>query len=314
MSNNITATEDTRILQTLNLLQYKVKKMKRIRTFLFIGAILTMLMSFVVSDISTLFAVLSIGLIITALVFTFRMASARNEVKAYISDNVVKACLDEVFDLDYYAHAKHIPENSISEAGLIDDWDECFGSDHFTGKYKNINIECSDIELIEVRKEKDPETDDEHEVRTTKFKGVWMICDFNKKLSAKLWINERKKSLLGKYVKNKSNIDIETENQAFNDQFHVRSFDGHTAFYVLTPQFMEKIMKTDMKSKGETNLFFNEGKVHIAIHNNRDSFEVSHKDKGLKDLNLLRGRFKQEISYLTDIVDELLTNQYFSAE
>ena len=67
---------------------------------------------------------------------------------------------------------------------------------------------------------------------------------------------------------------METENLAFNEQFQILTNDAHSAFYTLTPHFMEHILSADNMANGRTMLCFDEDRVHIAIDNNRDSFEI----------------------------------------
>jgi hypothetical protein len=167
----------------------------------------------------------------------------------------------------------------------------------------------SDIHLEDVTTDSDG---DEH--RETVFKGQWLICGLGKKLPATVRIREKlerqgvAKRLFGDRANEKS--DIVTDNAAFNQQFQIQTDDPHTAFYVLTPHFMEFIVAADMQAHARTYLCFSDDSVQIAIHNGYDSFEIGKNSAEIKDIPVLRQRIQREIGYITSILDELFKNEY----
>lgn len=234
------------------------------------------------------------------------------QAKTLLSDNITRDILMEVFDECNYDAKSRLPDELIIEAALVPNWDEAYGSDLISGKYKGHNIKFSDIVLAE---EKEKESDDGAAVTTSnvKFKGQWMVLELGREIPAKLRLRENiersgtlSKKLFGERFKNKS--DVETENEEFNKRFQILTEDPHNAFYILTPHFMEFIIKADDAAKAETNLCFIENRVHIACHTGKDSFELKKNDGS--DIDALRTRMKAELYYITSIVDELLKNEY----
>ena len=227
--------------------------------------------------------------------------SYRGRMKRLVSANIVRDALSEVFEECSYSHNEHIPGTDVSEAALIPKWDEIYGSDLVEGKYKGRGIRFSDVKLIEV-KERIKINGKNRDKRVIVFKGQWLVCDLGRELPSQLRVSEKAFSLF------KGKSDVETESTAFNEKFRIQTDNSHTAFYILTPHFMEFILAADAKADARVFLSFHSNKMHIALQNNRDSFEL--KGKKIGDIPALRTAVKADIQYLLSILDELFQNDY----
>jgi hypothetical protein len=138
------------------------------------------------------------------------------------------------------------------------------------------------------------------------------VLEAKKPLAHMLRLRERKQRKLGDGYK-KTKDDVDTENEAFNAKFEILTSDPHTAFYVLTPHFMEAIVAADERANARTYLCFMGSKIHIAVDTGRDSFEAK-RGADIKNLPALRERIKGEVKYITEIADELLQNKYLFGE
>ena len=58
---------------------------------------------------------------------------------------------------------------------------------------------------------------------------------------------------------------IQTENEAFQKRFQVYAEDEHNAYYILTPQRMEKIMEFADAVEGQISLVFYDEKLFAAV-------------------------------------------------
>lgn len=67
----------------------------------------------------------------------------------------------------------------------------------------------------------------------------------------------------------KAENEIHTENETFNSRFSVYASDEHNAYYILTPQRMEKIMSFADNINGQVSLVFIDDKLFVATR--RDS-------------------------------------------
>lgn len=248
-------------------------------------------------------ATVALGFVVLFVSFNV-WTSSSSELKKMLGQNITKPILEGIFQVIDYSPESGISVDLIRSSNLIHHWDTYSGSDFLQGKYKGIDVLYSDIHL----QEKIEETDEDGKTQTryeTRFKGQWLICDFHKELAAYLQIRENREHRIFKGYK-KSKSDIQTENPEFNEKFQILTSDGYTAFYVLTPHFMEHIISTDTFAKAQSFFCFRDDKVHIALNSGRDSFEL----KGIRvnDLEEIRRDFRRELIHMTGIIDELLLN------
>ncbi|MBD5097112.1 MAG: DUF3137 domain-containing protein [Lachnospiraceae bacterium] len=103
------------------------------------------------------------------------------------------------------------------------------------------------------------------------------------------------------------NNSIETENVAFNNQFEIKTSDDQLAFYILTPQFMESVMRLDELADGYTNIEFRGTSVVVTLNTGRDSFEVKKTLGSQRKLEKYRQRFREELEVILGVLDEVLT-------
>lgn len=230
------------------------------------------------------------------------------KIKKLVSLNIVKGALNEIIELEEYTPDGHIKSRAIKDADLIDNWDEISGSDYTRGKYRGAKVVFSDVKLVKVERHTDSKGNT-HETRTTVFNGQWVICSLGRQLPYALRLRENREKIFGKGYR-KSRSSIETENIAFNTQFQIIADDDHTAFYILTPHFMEYIMSADRKAGGRTFFCFDGDSVHIALGTDRDLFEVKPRSQDITNIAALRGKMRDEVKFITDIIDELMLNKY----
>ena len=92
----------------------------------------------------------------------------------------------------------------------------------------------------------------------------------------------------------------------FNKKFKILTGDGHTAFYLLTPHFMEQLVAADEAADSSTMFCFKDGRVHIVMFSGRDSFELS--GVKLDKMENVRQKFRRDLKYMTDVMDILLAH------
>lgn len=257
----------------------------------------------------------------------FNMLNANKQKRLDIKAGVMREALSEVFADCVYNPEGAIKRETIRDSGLIDEWDrdkdsydtkmsfKFIGNDYFSGNYKGREIECCDVDITKywtVIEQDEDGKEQERENFETSFKGIWMICTLEKPLMATVRIREKAdtgflfRKIAGERIRAKS--DVETENSAFNEQFQILTNDPHSAFYILTPHFMEQILSADHQANGRTLLCFSGNRAHIAVHTGKDSFEVK-KGSELRDPAALKGRIQGELQYVTGILNELFCNE-----
>jgi hypothetical protein len=231
----------------------------------------------------------------------------KKRLKSLVSNNIVRGVLSDTFDLTHYAPGCHIGQSTITESALIQrNWNTLSGSDLVEGSYKGVRFRFSDIHLEMVTRSKNGKR------HVTVFKGQWLIIELSKVLPWSLQLRSR--TAVGKRIKS----DIETENIEFNKKFQIKCGDPHTAFYILTPHFMEYIMsaknkanrQSQLRTNAQTHMNFSGQSVQIALHNGRDLFEPCSRRLFAKDnIAALRKQMQWDADYITGIIDELLLNE-----
>lgn len=295
-----------------NEIQDKLNSMKKKRKYLFLCFFIFLLSCMAIGIwtsieqknggyVSGSYVILILILFVLAAISFILLYKIDRKRKKLISENISKALLGEVFEVEKYTYDGYLAETTIKNMGFIGGWNKINGSDHVVGKYKGYDIEFSDVELIKVTHSRDSNGNSSSN-ETRVFRGPWIIMEHDRELTSDLRIRE--KILFA----NKITSDIETENSAFNDKFQILTEDGHTAFLILTPNFMESITSVDKKGRGTTYMRFYDNKLCIAIYNDKDAFESS--SRALGDMSLLREEQRSEIKYITDILDELMENDY----
>ncbi len=209
--------------------------------------------------------------------------------------------LKNIFDVEVFDYKRYIPESRIKRMDLFRSWNRCEGNNYVQGSYKDYPLEFSYVLLEDVSTTTD--SNGHTQESTTKiFEGPMLFLSHDRNLPSPLVLRERQ------FLLNRGGSNVETENLAFNKKFQIQCEDGHTAFLVLTPHFMEFITAMDERAHGTTYMYFGSDFVHIAVHNNSKLFQASNNDA--RDINLLRAKQNEEISYLTDILDEIMRNEY----
>jgi hypothetical protein len=291
---------DAELMSRINYLTPKIKRNTALCTvFIIIGFVLSTYVRITAGEI------LAFGVLILffAAGFSFGVSAktAKNRLKNIVSNNIVRGVLTETFDLTNYSPGCHIGQNQISWTGLIQQsWNRINGSDLVQGSYKGVRFSFSDVHLEQVTKSRKG-----GQTRTTRFKGQWLIVDLAKELPWVIQLRER-----GMSVSKRAKSDIETENIEFNRRFHISTRDPHTAFYLLTPHFMEYILGADNRANAHTFMSFGGRQVHIALHNGRDLFEPFGKKLfAMKNIQTLRMQMQWDANYIAGIIDELLQNE-----
>lgn len=141
--------------------------------------------------------------------------------------------------------------------------------DLLMGEYENIRFQISDVctrKMVRMSKKN----------RVEEIFSGQMICldqfDDTKRSNGHIQIFEKK--FMSNMVGWKAENEIHTENEIFNNRFSVFAYDEHNAYYILTPQRIEKIMHFADVMNGQVSFVFRDEKLFVAVR--RDSmFDAS---------------------------------------
>lgn len=145
----------------------------------------------------------------------------------------------------------------------------------------------------------------------TIFRGLFFIADFNKNFCGRTYVwSERNPQinfltkLFSSFAWNLEKVKLESVD--FEKRFIVYSSDQVEARYILTPSFMERIVRLQQMMGEGTSLSFVNTNIHVAVPIRDELFEPA--IFSANDHNRLRD-FYNSINIVFDIIDELKLNQ-----
>jgi len=264
------------------------------------------------TDIYLMIIISFIELIFSLIIVMYIKSKANDkDIEKFYKDfkNVfVLKSLNNIFtDIKYYPE-KGFSKNFIKNIGMLYTGDSYNSNDYISGKYKDIAFEQSDIHIEEKYIEEDADGEKE-EVWKTIFLGRLMIFDFNKPFKTNIQVaSYRFEAESLPWSKKFSRVEM--EDAEFNNTFNVYAESEHEAFYVLTPHFMEKLKTITKKINCGIMFCFVDNKLHIAVDNEKDSFEYNVFEP-IDEIKIEK-EITNDIKLITDFIDELnLDNELF---
>ncbi len=329
MNTNNMALSDSQIINELHRKQTSVKTLNFVAglsAFLGgFGVIIGLILGMMNRESIAIYGFAGLGVSVICIPIAFAMKKARikkeKELKRFSGTNVTKGIIEEKIQIEEYDPTGCFKNSFLRNSGIVPAFDNLFGSDYIKGYYKGKRVVMSDTKLELVKTERN-DNGRKREREITVFNGIFISIDLGKELDGYVKICERKnpkkkqgfvKELLSNalYTKGiKLGPDvIEVENIAFNERFEIKTNDKELAFYILTPHFMENILKADDLAEGYTNIKFSGKKAQIAINNGRDSFELEKVVSNQGGLDKARENMRSELNVLLSIVDEILEKE-----
>ena len=301
----------------------ELRKAARNRTLICIGVVAALgialiLLSRQSDDRFLSFAILPVALpivLVPGLLLSFWVTKKpRQRYRAAFKDAFVKRSLESVFTDLRYEPEQGIPYETIAATKMMYMGDRFHSEDYIHARYRNVRFTQSDVHIEEEHQSTDSEGHTTTEYVTI-FRGRWMIFDFNKEFKANVQIaqkgfpNAKRKRFFGK--KEELFKPVEMESEVFNKQFRVFAQNEHDAFYIITPAFMERVQSLAAHNKGKLLFCFVGNRLHIAIHDNKDSFEPGSVFKRPNE-EAVTQKLRSEIGVITQFIDELsLDNDLF---
>ncbi len=285
---------------------------KKARNSVLIGAGITLLLAilFFVLGVAVLgVMVLAVGAIITFLA----TASKRKKFKLSFKELFVLKSLKTIFEDVDYQPEMGIDRNVIRNTEMMDMGNRYSSNDYVSAKYKDVNFIQADVHIEEERERRDS---DGH-TRTdyvTLFKGRWMVFEFNKSFKANIQVRQKgfSNAKVSNWFKPKEEKykKIALEDEEFNRGFRVFAQNEHEAFYVLTPSLMRRIIELTKNVNGKVLMCFVDEKLHIGLHNQKDSFEHSIFKPIVEEVVI--DKISKDIKLITSFIDDLnLDNDLF---
>ena len=268
--NNQSSQEDIINKDNLiNLNELRKKAKNRMILCIIIGVIailtLNILMNNVLSTILTLLAIAGLGIF---------AVKPYMEFKTKYKEMFVQSNLEGVFDNLNYQPNIGISRDIIKNTQMMQMGNRYHSNDYIEADYNGVHFIQSDVCIQEETQDSENRSHTE-----TYFRGRWMIFDFNKEFKANVQVvqngfkHSKRKRFFGKEEEKYKKVEM--EDVTFNKEFKIFAQNEHDAFYILTPQMMERIRNIANNIEGYLILCFIDNTLHVGIHTNRDSFEPS---------------------------------------
>lgn len=170
--------------------------------------------------------------------------------------------------------------------------------DYLSGKIAGVSFESSDVKLEE--KHVEHTKNGTRTTWVTYFLGRVFIFDFNKAFDGYLQVLES-----GRPTVNRKYKKVKLESVQFNKKFKTFSTSDHSAFYVLTPHFMEALMRFEKNNRGTIRFSFIDNLLYIGIDNRKDTFELQMfrpiSEQTVKE-------FEDDLLVIKEVIEELKLN------
>jgi hypothetical protein len=219
-----------------------------------------------------------------------------NKLKTKCLNSLIKAFGDDF----WWGTKANIQEYTIENSRLFDRFDSISYDDNFTGTYKDVKVDISEVKMTRT------EDIGEHERTVTVFDGLLVSFDMNKNFTGQTVII-RDRLLFGGSHQGLEKAAM--EDPAFEKIYDVYSDDQIESRYLITPAFIERYMNIRSVFKtDDVKCSFNNNKILLAIGAGKDFFSIGSLWKPVTDTKQFQTLLEEFIAVLS-LVDILKLNQ-----
>ena len=234
---------------------------------------------------------------------------AENKRKVYAKKYkryIIEYGINQIFEEVRYTPDYGFDQSTIYSTGMVVKGNYFESEDMISGLYKGVPFTQSDVR-IQYR-----QGASKYAKRIDLFTGRWMMFRFNKNFVSNLQVIEK-----GSFGFKKGNDQfgsrlhkLEMDNEVFNRSFKVNCEDTEEAYYILTPQMMNRMLVLKDNTKGQLMFCFMDNVLHIACNTGKNSFEPPVLRK--IDMQRIMNETYNDLSLITSFVDSLnLDNRLF---
>ncbi len=226
--------------------------------------------------------------------------SFKRMVKSETGVKLIQNALEQTFsDVEFDTNG-HISEWTVNRCEMAFPffYERVSGSDLIKLTYKDTRIEASDLRLSGIRIIFEEEENRQREEEVEHFTGTWVSLQTECKLSEDIRLASRRETLTDQVFSR----GIKTEYKEFDKHFRIVAENQSDVNTVLKRSVMDALLRLEEKCR--VNIYLNfqkDGALHLAVHSNRDLFEIGIVTKEEK----LKEQFAAEVGYLQSIFDEL---------
>ena len=212
--------------------------------------------------------------------------------------DVLTGLVSTFVDDGYFNPNQGLSQADVYATEFLKHADRFHSEDFLSGSMDGVRFISSDVKLEERHVEHTKNGTRTYYV--TYFLGRIFEFEFNKSFDGYLQVLES-----GRPTNNRGYNKVKLESVQFNKKFKTYTTNDHSAFYVLTPHFMEALMSFEQSNKGNVSFSFLGSKLYIGINNFRDTFELQMfrtLDERVFD------EFKRDLLVIKTVITELKLN------
>lgn len=257
--------------------------------------IISLILQMITREPILIFGLFIVGLLLIIGIYLYN--KEKNEFSNIVKEVIIKGLFEESFSNVTYQPNKGFDEDFIEKTRLYGTGNRYSSNDLLSATYKDVGFMQADLLLQQVTSNGKTTT------TTTLFHGRWFICDFIKDFDGYHQIRSNG------FFKNKKPFafftdklkHFEFEDQSFNDRFTTYTTNKQEAYYLINPGYMQRITDFVDYVNCEVVLGLIDNKLHVAIFNNEDAFEL----KGKNINEDFVSRIENDIKLIKMIIDEL---------
>lgn len=243
--------------------------------------------------LGTLFPIVFIMLFVGCIPFAILGNKKSQEFKELYKQQFVVTMLGEFFENPQYIWDKGFTSDAVRSFGISQLGNRFYSEDYISGTYKGIPFEQSDVKIQYHTSGKNSHT-------TTYFSGRMFVFHFTGRNVLPVQIFSEGFSYRAKPIERFKMNKVNMESVDFNKNFDVKAANEHDAFYVLTPQMMEKLF--DLLSRfGNVALNFTGNKLFLGYNCGMGAFDADMKRP--IDYPTEKARMKKDMQVIMDIID-----------
>jgi hypothetical protein len=232
--------------------------------------------------------VMAIGFLAGGLISIISGAKFKKLSTEFKSLHVKKIIEQEIADV-FYDPKKGFERETVYESKILKKEDRYYSEDYISGQIKGKKFESADVKLQDVRRS------GKHTRVVTVFQGRFFIIDFDKKFESDVYIMPNRSF---KFNWANSMVRIDVESIDFNKTYDVYSYSQHSAFYLLKPAFIEKLIEFNHVAR-RVMFAFQDHKAYVALDTRVDTFD-------LRMFRAIDATFFEDIKKEIKLLEELI--------
>ena len=192
---------------------------------------------------SVIFMVFPPLFIVVVLIIIKWITKTKNELTSMYKDVFVRELLENNFENVVYQPTNGFTKDAVDSFDICRMGNRFFAEDYLNASFRGINFEVSDVRVA------DESSDEDSSSTTMLFEGRFITFDFSRELASSVKIFSDKFKYRALTRKETRQEKVELESVEFNKKFDVFSDNPHDAFYLITPNFMERLNALTTKYK-----------------------------------------------------------------